>query len=269
MMGQIGYPREPLPKPVRMILWVFWIAAGLVLAMPVLFVLMVGVGIILFILQPTVSNPTHRPITEPPLVEMAATGVYQTQMSHSLEVVAVTDSGPIRILDARSGAVMNTLEAAPDQRVELVGWSDGGLWATTHGVTSGRCSTGLVARAPGWSFTQVSCEEVPEVPEQLHVALPPGADTSQFCTGAITRVAAFRTGYALQVCDRTAKAFKDAPSEISDIRVLDREGRFVRQFGSEKGREDLTLVGTNLDGDLIVSKRSGLFRIPAASLVRD
>lgn len=177
MMGQIGYPRPPLPKSVRVILTIFWVMVGLILAMPLLFAALVAVGIFLYILEPNVSNPSDRPITSPPLIEMAEQDVH-------------TQGG------------------------ELI--------------------------------------------------LPRGADITQACPRPVVRGVGLREGFALQVCDRSAKQFKDPPFLIYDIRILDRNGRFVRQFGSDGPNEDLILVGTNREGDLLVSRNAGMYRIRAA-----
>jgi hypothetical protein len=58
MMGQIGYPRAPLPKPVRVLLRIFWVAVGAVLCLPLLVVVAVGGAIVLYVLNRMCAIPT-------------------------------------------------------------------------------------------------------------------------------------------------------------------------------------------------------------------
>jgi hypothetical protein len=179
MMGQIGYPRPPLPTGVRVILTIFWVVVGLILALPLIFAALFAAGIFIYILQPNVSNPSDRPITSPPLVAIAE-------------------------------------------------------------------------------------QDVPQSGEPL--TLPRGADIDQACPRPGIRGVALGEGFALQVCDRSAKDFGDPPTRIYDIRILDRDGRFVKQFGSDGPNDDLAPIGTNRNGDLLVTRNAGLYRIPAADL---
>ena len=179
MMGQIGYPRPTLPTGVRIILTIFWMVVGLILALPLIFAALFAVGLFIYILQPNVSNPSDRPITSPPLVAIAE-------------------------------------------------------------------------------------QEISQGGDPL--ILPRGADIDQACPRPEIRGVALREGFALQVCDRSAKQFKDPPTQIYDIRILDRNGRFVKQFGSDRPNDDLVPIGTSLDGDLLVTRNAGLYRIPAADL---
>lgn len=138
------------------------------------------------------------------------------------------------VIDALRGTVVGQLPgAATGGSLSYAGWrSPASVWVSAVELSAGTCIAAYSARAPRWEFASDDCSRRPE----------------NAGVGFESRTAPSPDGQlvARTVYDRYRRHGLLESRPLADIRLEDRDGRFLAQLGN------LTLAGWAADGSLIV-----------------
>lgn len=232
----------------------------------------------------------NKSITNPPL-EVLVEDTHKTPaMGPSGRFVAVVRADRkerVEVMDPVTGQVVDHFSlpvparpARPRLFLDVYGWGDDGtLWATASAVDRKDACVSAAAFNPATGqFIPRECSDIPSQirdrrftnPPPPNDVLPPGADGPSRHVYGIDRTVQSPDGslYAVKVTDREHSSIFTTGGRIFpiyDIRILDRAGNFVAQFGK------MAIIGWAHDGSLIVhdypnnrivSKTWSLARIP-------
>ncbi len=229
----------------------------------------VGAGVVVLVVwvgRGRVVNPSGTPISHPPLRVLAPPTWDTPALDATGQFVATrTEQARERldVIDAVTGDVVDRFAVSPDgvPRLTLVGygWDDESLlWAASHTYEGHACVSATAFEPARRRFTPRACSDLPEAVLERHRTnarpsndvLPPGADVpvqTRFMSGNARTVRSPDGAlFAVDVTEREHRTLFGRMIPIFDVRLLDRHGRFVAQFGH------MHLIGWARDGSLLV-----------------